>query len=339
MADKYLRNLSSGSGSPNCEKTILLAHPSMFQLARKVIDAAKRHQCNEVFEFIEDGVKWRSFKDGFPDLFIENVKNIMNKKVFILASFHNPAVIFEQLSLMYAIPRYLAKSVTIILPYFPTGTMERVDHEGQIATAKTLASLLSAIPLTSCGPAQILLFDIHALQERFYFSEQVIPRLETAVPLLTKEIIQLQKLEPVAIAFPDEGADKRFRPWVESLSSVSVVICTKVRQGAQRVVKIKEGEPGQKHVIIVDDLVQSGGTIIECTKVLLAEGALKVSAFVTHAVFPGGSWKQFITADEPAVKIENFWITDSIPHANEISNSPPFKILSINDLIVDNCLR
>jgi hypothetical protein len=82
------------------------------------------------------------------------------------------------------ISRYLAKSVTVILPYFPTGTMERVDHEGQIATAKvslpwwlsllcavltsqTLATQLSCIPLSRKGPVQIVIFDIHALQEGF----------------------------------------------------------------------------------------------------------------------------------------------------------------------------
>jgi len=68
---------------------------------------------------------------------------------------------------------YLAKSLTVILPYFPTGTMERIDREGQIPTAMTTCTLLSAIPLCASGPVQILMYDIHALQERFYFGREV----------------------------------------------------------------------------------------------------------------------------------------------------------------------
>jgi phosphoribosylpyrophosphate synthetase len=75
-----------------------------------------------------------------------------------------------------------SKAFKIILPYYPTGTMERVDQDGQIATAATLAKMVSNVPMTLSGPAQIILFDIHALQERFYFSDQVIPRLESGVP-------------------------------------------------------------------------------------------------------------------------------------------------------------
>jgi phosphoribosylpyrophosphate synthetase len=96
--------------------------------------------------------------------------------VIFLASFHDPRVVFEQLSLIYALPRYLVRSFRLILPFFPTGTMERVDKEGQVVTAKSLATMLSQIPLSARGPAQIITFDIHALQERFYFTDRVIPR-------------------------------------------------------------------------------------------------------------------------------------------------------------------
>ena len=70
-------------------------------------------------------------------------------------------------------------------------------------------------------------------------------------------------------------------------------MCTKVRDGSKRQVKLKEGEPAGRHVVVVDDLVQSGGTLIECQKLLARLGAVKVSAYVTHGVFPGESWKRF----------------------------------------------
>jgi hypothetical protein len=71
-----------------------------------------------------------------------------------LASFHTPDVIFEQLSMIYALPRYFARSLTVLLPYFATGMMERVSIFGEVATANSLARMLSLIPLCKGGPAQ-----------------------------------------------------------------------------------------------------------------------------------------------------------------------------------------
>lgn len=183
-------------------------------------------------------IQWRAFHDGFPNIFIEDVKDMAGKDVIFLGSFHNPAIIFEQLSIIFAIPRYLARSFHFIMPYFPTGTMERIDHEGQIATAKTLAMLLSSIPLSTKGPAQIMIYDIHALQERFYFSDSVIPRLESAIPLLQREIELLPHKDSLAYAFPDDGAYKRFHQF---FSDDLTIICAKVRDGNRKIVTIKDG--------------------------------------------------------------------------------------------------
>lgn len=319
---------------------LLTPRPSEAELKQSPIDVESvrqlchQHRRREV-QYKNLGIRWDKFHDGFPNLFIDDVKNVAGKDVLFLASFHSPEVIFEQLSVIYAIPRYLAKSFTVILPYFPTGTMERVDTEGQIATAKTLAQLLSSIPLTGKGPAQVVIFDIHALQERFYFSDFVIPRLESAISLLKKEMCSLDDYGAVAIAFPDDGAFKRFHSMFAEVSCT--IVCTKMRENGTRVVKIKEGDPRDCHVIIVDDLVQTGGTLIECAKVLLEGGAKCVSAYVTHAVFPKNSWTKFTTSEEK-VAFKNFWITDSVPHALEIAEHPPFKLLSLGSVIADALL-
>jgi ribose-phosphate pyrophosphokinase len=277
-------------------------------------------------------IQWNTFNDGFPNLFIEDVKYMAGKDVIFIGSFHSPDVIFEQLSVLYMFPRYLARSFHFIMPYFPTGTMERVDTEGQIATAKTLATLLSGIPLTTKGPAQIVIFDIHALQERFYFSDNVIPRLESAVPLLLREMASLPDCDNVSVAFPDDGACKRFHNFFPGDDPIT---CVKIRDGNRRIVKVKDGNPDGRHVLIVDDLVQSGGTLKECAKALYEKGATKVSAYVTHAVFPKESWRKFVDSD---VKFENFWITDSLPHAKMICEHPPFKLLSLSEPIAEMLL-
>lgn len=107
---------------------------------------------------------FRKFEDGFPSLFISNAHGIRGQHVAFLASFSSPGVIFEQLSVIYALPKMFVSSFTLVLPYFPTGTSERVEEEGDVATAFTLARILSNIPISRGGPTSLVIFDIHALQ-------------------------------------------------------------------------------------------------------------------------------------------------------------------------------
>jgi hypothetical protein len=74
----------------------------------------------------------RNFADGFPDLFVEDAMAVRNRHVAFLASFHNPSVIFEQISIIYALPRLFVGSFTLVLPFFPTGTLERVSSSRAI---------------------------------------------------------------------------------------------------------------------------------------------------------------------------------------------------------------
>ncbi|GBG92359.1 hypothetical protein CBR_g55240 [Chara braunii] len=279
-------------------------------------------------------VQWGRFADGFPNLFIPNAHGIRNRHVAFLASFSSPAVIFEQLSVIYALPRMFVSSFTLVLPFFPTGTVERMEDEGDIATAFTLSRILSNIPLSRGGPTSVVIFDIHALQERFYFGDYVHPFFESGVPLLKEHLSQLPDFDNVTIAFPDEGAWKRF---YKQFAGFDTIICTKVRDGNKRLVRLKEGNPQGRHVVIVDDLVQSGSTLVECQKVLAGLGASCVSAYATHGVFPNQSWKRFLhngADDTDGGGFAHFWITDSCAQTvNQVQGRQPFEILSLAKLI------
>ncbi|EOX93013.1 Phosphoribosyltransferase family protein isoform 1 [Theobroma cacao] len=300
-------------------------------------------------------INWRNFDDGFPNLFINNAHDIRGQHVAFLASFSSPSVIFEQLSVIYNLPRLFVASFTLVLPFFPTGSFERMEEEGDVATAFTMARILSNIPISRGGPTSLVIYDIHALQaifrrmimkilfrytvlvilERFYFGDHVLPLFETGIPLLKQRLHQLPDAEKIVVAFPDDGAWKRFH---KLLDHFPMVICTKVREGDKRIVRLKEGNPAGCHVVIVDDLVQSGGTLIECQKVLVAHGAAKVSAYVTHGVFPKRSWERFTPKnDEGSEKgFAFFWITDSCPHTvKAIGNRAPFEVLSLAGSIAD----
>lgn len=303
---------------------VLFHHPLMKDLADLVVE-----RCAERDDTATKGhIKWDHFIDGWPNLFIDQVKtDCAGQDIIFIGSLHSPDVIFEQLAILYSLPRYLSRSVTFILPYFPTATMERIDTEDFVATAATLARILSAIPLSSRGPCQLVIFDIHALQERFYFGDNVIPRLESAVKLLIQELREKAE-ENIAIVFPDEGAYKRFNSFFAE--KFPIIICTKVRDGKKRIVKVKEGNANGHYCIIVDDLVMTGGTIIECANSLKSAGAFKISAFVTHAVFPLESWKKFTMENS---LFEKFYITDSVPHASEIAKHSPFVLLSLSKIL------
>ncbi len=293
---------------------ILLYHSSMIELAERIAHSPS---------IILGKIDWSFFEDEFPSTAILNIERIRGADVSFLASFEKFDLILEQLFVMRALPRYGVSRLRIILPYFP-GTMDRVDCEGQIATAKSLAREVESMPFCrDGGPAELVVFDIHSLQERFYFNDNVIPHLMSGIHLLRKRI---QSMENIAIAFPDEGAWKRFGT---KFPEYPHLVCQKVRNGDQRVVTLKEGEPRGQHVIIVDDLIKTGNTVLECRNVLKAAGATAVSVYATHGVFPQASWKKFV--DEG---FANVWITDSCPATMRmVRNIKPFEILSLaNDL-------
>ncbi|XP_021300631.1 ribose-phosphate pyrophosphokinase 4-like [Herrania umbratica] len=167
-------------------------------------------------------INWRNFDDGFPNLFINNAHDIRGQHVAFLASFSSPSVIFEQLSVIYNLPRLFVASFTLVLPFFPTGSFERMEEEGDVATAFTMARILSNIPISRGGPTSLVIYDIHALQERFYFGDHVLPLFETGIPLLKQRLHQLPDAEKIVVAFPDDGAWKRFHKLLDHFPTVSL---------------------------------------------------------------------------------------------------------------------
>eukprot|EP00756_Hemistasia_phaeocysticola_P009357 Hpha_TRINITY_DN14869_c1_g2::TRINITY_DN14869_c1_g2_i1::g.169546::m.169546 len=321
----------------------LFAVPQMRELAEEMLATAPGL-------FLRGEMTYGSFPDRTPNLWV-NPHHVNGYDVVLLVNYDvlsGGADWLHNLGLIYEIPRYGARSLTVVLPFYPVGTMERVSTEGEIPTAATFARLLSATPLTSQGPARFVFFDIHALQNRFYFSDRVMPHLTTAIPLLREEIERIEAAgERVAVAFPDEGARKRFGSLFsvtrggKRLEAYPLVVCSKVRgPGDARTLLIREGReavPG-RHIVIVDDLVQSGGTMLGCKDLLFESGAAKVTGFVTHGVFPRDSWKRFSREGTPegSRPFTHFLITDSIPNtANKVRGVEPFRVLCLAPRLID----
>lgn len=294
--------------------------------SKEALAAAIKQQDMITWILYKGDIDWGTFQDGYPDLLIRNAQNIRGNDVYFLADFDNPSTIFEQLAVLYALPHYGARTLTVYLPYFPTATMERVSIHGEIATAKTLMRMLDAIPhCHGGGPARLVIFDIHALSVQHFHGDGIIVDLHTALPLLLETL--KKSGEEHVFAFPDDGAFKRFRAYFKN----PVIVCSKVRDGCQVRVTIKDGADlvAGRHVVIIDDMVRGGDTILKCASLLESTGASKISAYATHGIFPEQSWRRIV--DSP---LSNFWVTDSCPTAERLRSEKPFKVLSLSTLIM-----
>jgi ribose-phosphate pyrophosphokinase len=309
-------------------KILLFHHHTMEDLANRIARHFPEH--------IKLGkINYERFPDGWPNISVHPdsmaIIEVAPMTVY-LGAFDRPDYLFEQFALLYAMPRFLTRNFRVICPYFPTATMERAERKGEIATAKTFAKLCSAIPFGVTGPPVMTIFDIHSLAEEFFF-DNIHVDLQSAIPLIQDiiydELADMKDVDGLewAIAFPDDGAWKRFHL---CFPDVEDVVCLKVREGNKRKITIKEGNPQGRHCIIVDDLVQTGGTLLNCAQALKDAGAVKISCYVTHGIFPNESWKKFVDND----LIDTVWLTDSIPStANTVRGIKPFQILSLADLI------
>lgn len=302
-------------------KQILLACNDLLPLAERVCRANPQIELGQIV--------WGQFIDRFPNTLIQRVPELQKAHVSFLTSLHKPEFIFEQVSVLYTLATLGLPSLRIFLPYFPTGTMERVDDEGQVATASTLAQLLSAIAPAGPGPVPLYLWDIHALPIRHYFGQTISPRFKTGMDLLKQRL----EGEDVTIAFPDEGAWKRFHRLFERPDGVPIfpfIVCRKTRQDGKRLITIFEGNPFDRRVVIVDDLIHSGETVLECHRVLAAAGAKEVSVYATHGVMEQDAWRKFANAG-----FEHVWLTDSCPTSEEIFEEAPFEVLSLAPMIAE----
>lgn len=268
--------------------------------------------------------KWQAeflrFPDGTPNLRFPNVKNdIEHQDVTYIGDFSQMDEVFENYNTLFNLVKNTANKIRIILPYYPMGTSERVERKWETETAHAFAHLISSLPSGRDSKNSVHIFDIHALVEQSLFNpDRINAELHTATGLLKLR-------EDEVIVFPDDGAAKRFK---DIFPDVERIICGKVRDGDRRIVTIKEGNPEWKNVIIIDDLIQTGGTLIETSHMLRANWAKSVRAFAPHGVFPRDSHIRL------ASELDELIVTDSIPANNERAQSVTnMRVLSIASLI------
>lgn len=261
-----------------------------------------------------------AFSDGeFQPAFNESVRGAT---VFIVQSTFGPTDNLMELLLMIdAAKRASAYKVIAVMPYFGWARQDRKDRPRVSIGAKLVANLLHA-----AGCDRVMTADLHADQIQGFFDFPVDHIYASAVFL---PYIKDLHIENLSIASPDMGGAKRANAYSRILG-VPMIICHKERLKANVVENMTAiGEVEGRNIIIVDDMVDTAGTITKCANMLMEKGALSVRAICTHPVLSGSAYDRIAQS-----AIKEFIVTDTIP-LKEDKDSSKFTVLSMAGIFAD----
>lgn len=258
------------------------------------------------------------FSDGeFQPAYLESVRGCT---VFIIQSTFPPTDnLFELLLLIDAAKRASAKRVVAVIPYFGFARQDRKDKPRSAIGAKLVANML-----TTAGADRVMTMDLHADQLQGFFD---VPVDHLYASSIFVPHIEAMNLENLVIAAPDMGGSKRANAYSRFLKT-EMVICYKMRKKANQIDEFKViGDVRDKNVIVVDDMIDTAGTVSTAANMMIEEGARSVRVIASHPVLSGPAYERI---EESA--ITEILVTDTIPLKRE---SPKIKVISIADLFAD----
>ncbi|MCR4860195.1 MAG: ribose-phosphate pyrophosphokinase [Bacteroidales bacterium] len=282
--------------------------------ARQVISQINLLKAPEEPEVHLGALEVTPFSDGeFQPQFEESVRGA---SVYILQSTIPPADnLMELLLSIDAAKRASADEVIAVIPYFGWARQDRKDRPRVAIGAKLVANLLRA-----AGADRVMTCDLHAGQIQGFFD---IPVDHVYASKVFLPYIQERHFENLAIAAPDMGGAKRANVYARELMC-PVIICHKTRERANVVGSITAiGEIEDKDIIIVDDLIDTAGTLCKAADVLKSRGARSVRACATHGLLSGAAVQRIHEST-----LEEVFITDTIPHP-ELADDPKIRIVSM----------
>jgi len=257
------------------------------------------------------------------EVFVEIQENVRGQDMFIVQSTSFPTNdnLMELLIITDALRRASAKRITAVIPYFGYARQDRKPGPRTPISAKLVANII-----THAGADKVLTLDLHAGQIQGFFD---IPTDNLfAGPVFVRDIKQHNDLNNTIVVSPDVGGVVRARALAKRLDvPLAIVDKRRERAGESEVMNVI-GEVAGKHCIMVDDIVDSGGTLVNAADALLAKGASDVSAYITHGVLSGGAVSR-ITGS----KLKNLVITDSIMPTEAVKIAKNIRVISIAPLI------
>ncbi|MCX2681118.1 ribose-phosphate pyrophosphokinase [Galbibacter sp. EGI 63066] len=263
-------------------------------------------------------VAFTRYSDGeFQPSFEESIRGA---RVFIIGS-TNPSSenLMEMLLMLDAAKRASARHITAVMPYFGWARQDRKDKPRVPIGAKLVAKLLEA-----AGATRIITMDLHADQIQGFFEKPVDHLFASTIFLPYLESLNLDNL---TMASPDMGGSKRAYAYSKFLES-DVVICYKQRKAANIIGHMELiGEVTNKNVVLVDDMVDTAGTLTKAADLMIEKGAKSVRAITTHALLSGNAYEKIEKS-----KLTELIVTDSIPIRQQ---SDKIKVLSCANLFAD----
>ena len=263
----------------------------------------------------------RRFAD--QEIFVEIQENVRGEDVFILQSTSYPANdhLMELLIMIDAFMRSSARRITAVIPYFGYARQDRRASGRTPISAKLVANLIA-----HAGVSRVLTLDLHAGQIQGFFD---IPTDNLfAAPVITRDVKANYNVSNVMVVSPDVGGVVRARAVAKRIDAqLAIVDKRRERAGESEVMNVI-GDVRGKDCLLIDDIVDSGGTLCNAADALLAGGATSVTAYITHGVLSGGA-----TARIAGSKLQELVITDSIQPTSGIESAHNIRVISIADLI------
>ena len=263
----------------------------------------------------------RRFAD--QEIFVEVQENVRGEDVFLLQSTSYPANdhLMELLIMIDAMRRSSARRITAVLPYFGYARQDRKPGPRTPISAKLVANLI-----TEAGANRVLTLDLHAGQIQGFFD---IPTDNLySVPAMARDIKSKYDVSNVMVVSPDVGGVVRARSLGKRLDAqLAIVDKRRERAGESEVMNVI-GDVRGKDCLLIDDIVDSGGTLCNAAEALLKNGATSVTAYITHGVLSGGA-----VARIGASKLKELVITDSIQPTQAVESAHNIRILPIAELI------
>jgi len=264
------------------------------------------------------------------EVFVEILENVRGEDVFIIQSTSYPANdhLMELLILIDALKRSSARRITAVIPYFGYARQDRRSSGRTPISAKLVANLI-----TNAGADRVLTIDLHAGQIQGFFD---IPTDNLfAAPVIVNNIKDSFDVNDVTVVSPDVGGVVRARLIAERIGGAPLAIVDKRRDkpGQSEVMNII-GDVEGRSCILVDDIVDSGGTLCNAASKLLESGANDVSAYITHGVLSGEAVNKIETSD-----LKNLIISDTIYNESVQNGSKKIKLISVAQLLGEAILR
>ena len=263
------------------------------------------------------------------EIYVEINENIRGNTIFVIQSTSNPANdnLMELLICIDALKRSSAKNITAVIPYFGYARQDRKVVPRTAISAKLVSDLI-----TNAGANRILSVDLHAGQIQGFFNIPVDNLFAT--PIFARHIKKKINLNNLICVAPDVGGVERTRALSRRLNtSIAIIDKRRPAPGKSEVMNIV-GNVKNKNCVIIDDIIDSGGTIVNAAKALKDKGARDVYVYITHAVLSG----QAVDKIEKS-KIKKLITTDTIDNLKKIKNTKKIEIISIAPMISEAMKR